>query len=55
VTARGVVDFVKRYQQCDFDDSTRSQFLADYRRIGGLLTQRIEREESSLYPLYQPT
>ncbi|MBD8526674.1 hemerythrin domain-containing protein [Pseudomarimonas arenosa] len=52
--ARGVVDFVKAYQQHPLDDDSRQAFLRDYRQIGGLLTQRIEREESSLYPLYQP-
>jgi hypothetical protein len=53
--ARGVVDFVKKYQRVNFDEPTRNAFLADYRAVGGLLTQRIEREESSLYPLYEPS
>ncbi|KRE92478.1 hypothetical protein ASG87_00750 [Frateuria sp. Soil773] len=52
--ARGVVDFVKRYQPVAFDDAQRAQFAEDYKAIGGLLSQRIEREESNLYPLYQP-
>jgi hypothetical protein len=52
--ARGVVDFVKKYQVARFDDALRQEFMADYRTVGGLLTQRIEREEASLYPLYAP-
>lgn len=51
---RGVVDFVKKYQVGNFDPATRAEFLADYQTVGGLLTQRIEREEGSLYPLYVP-
>lgn len=52
--ARGVVDFVKKYQISAFDQQMREEFLADYKTVGGLLVQRIEREESSLYPLYHP-
>lgn len=50
--ARGVVDFVKKYQVGNFDQETREAFMTDYQVVGGLLAQRIEREESSLYPLY---
>jgi Hemerythrin HHE cation binding domain len=53
--ARGVVDFVKKYQRNVFDDVARRSFLSDYAAVGGLLTQRVEREEQSLYPLYQPS
>ncbi len=52
--ARGVVDFVKKYQVPAFDDGLRQEFMADYRTVGGLLAQRIELEETSLYPLYLP-
>jgi hypothetical protein len=52
--ARGVVDFVKKYQLSAFDLQMRQEFLADYQTVYGLLAQRIEREESSLYPLYMP-
>jgi Hemerythrin HHE cation binding domain len=52
--ARGVVDFVKKYQVGTFDSAMRAEFLVDYQTVGGLLAQRIEREESSLYPLYMP-
>lgn len=52
--ARGVVDFVKKYQRAAFNDATRDAFLRDYAVVGGLLSQRIQREETNLYPLYQP-
>lgn len=53
--ARGVIDFVKKYQHGAFDERARKAFLEDYQGVGALLTQRIEREEGSLYPLYQPS
>lgn len=52
--ARGVVDFVKKYQVATFDQQMRQEFMADYQTVYGLLAQRIEREEGSLYPLYLP-
>lgn len=52
--ARGVVDFVKKYQHAAFNEATREAFLRDYAVVGGLLSQRIQREEANLYPLYQP-
>ena len=51
--ARGAVNFVKKYQISEFDSTDREQFTKDYQTVGSLLTQRIEREESGLYPLYQ--
>lgn len=53
--ARGVVDFVKKYQLSTFDQQAREEFSEDYKTVYGLLAQRIEREEASLYPLYMPT
>ncbi len=53
--ARGVVVFVKKYQSPGtFDATLQSEFAADYQSVGALFKQRINREESSLYPLYQP-
>jgi Hemerythrin HHE cation binding domain len=52
--ARGVVEFVKKYQVPQFDVQLRNEFMKDYATVGGLLAQRIEREEASLYPLYMP-
>jgi len=51
--ARGVIDFVKKYQRPLVNSAERGTFLIDYRNVGALLVQRIEREEGSLYPLYQ--
>ena len=51
--ARAVIEFVKRYQTARFDEPQRKQFTDEYAKVGGLLAQRIEREESNLYPLYQ--
>lgn len=51
--ARAVIEFVKRYQVARFDEATKRQFTDEYAKVGGLLAQRIEREESNLYPLYQ--
>jgi Hemerythrin HHE cation binding domain len=52
--ARGVIDFVKKYQGQHVEQLQQS-FLSDYRAVGGLLVQRIQREEGNLYPLYMPT
>jgi len=53
--ARGVIDFVKKYQAHGDAEALMHGFLADYRTVGGLLVQRIQREEGNLYPLYMPT
>lgn len=53
--ARGVIDFVKKYQTQHDPEHLLHGFLADYRAVGGLLVQRIQREEGNLYPLYMPT
>ncbi|HET6588009.1 MAG TPA: hemerythrin domain-containing protein [Oleiagrimonas sp.] len=51
--ARQVVDFIKKYQACDFASRTeREQFAKDYATVGGLLEQRLDSEENDLYPLY---
>jgi hypothetical protein len=53
--ARGVVTFVKKYQAPGtFDATLQAEFTQDYQSVGALLKQRLGREESSLYPLYQP-
>jgi len=52
--ARAVVEFVKKYQRLGVDQTMQVAFVMDYRAVGGLLVQRIEREEGNLYPLYQP-
>lgn len=53
--ARGAVAFIKKYQAPGaFENHLRLEFAKDYQAVGELLTQRIGREEASLYPLYQP-
>lgn len=53
--ARQVVDFVKKYQACDFSSRTeREQFAKDHATVGALLEQRLDSEENDLYPLYIP-
>ncbi len=51
--AKGVIDFVRKHQKSVNEFDARA-FQADYQAVGGLLMQRIQREESNLYPLYFP-
>lgn len=53
--ARGVVEFVKKYQSSGFTPDERRQFAVDYDAVGKLLEQRLDSEENNLYPLYQPS
>jgi len=52
--ARGVVDFVRRYQQQHVYAGNQVEFIREYEEVGQLLAMRIEREEGNLYPLYHP-
>lgn len=52
--ARGVVDFVRRYQQMRVTMTNANDFIREYEEVGKLLVMRIEREEGNLYPLYAP-
>jgi hypothetical protein len=51
--AKGVIEFVRKYQKPVNEFDARA-FQTDYQTVGGLLMQRIQREESNLYPLYFP-
>ncbi len=51
--ARQVIDFVKRYQSCDFNAAERARFTSDHAAVGRILEQRLDREENNLYPLYR--
>lgn len=53
--AHGVVEFVRKYQSSTFTPGERRQFATDYAAVGKLLEQRLDNEENSLYPLYQPS
>ena len=52
--ARSVIEFVKKYQQSTFNTADQKQFAADYAAVGKILEQRLDSEESNLYPLYRP-
>ena len=53
--AKGAVDFVKTFQLSPVNQYNRDEFLQAHAAVGALLARRIELEESSLYPLYQPS
>ena len=53
--ARGVIDFVKKYQSSRFTLEDRRQFAMDYEAVGKILEQRLDNEENNLYPLYMPS
>lgn len=49
-----VMRFINHYEEFGINQESRDTFLAQYDQIGAVLTERIEREENSLYPLYLP-
>jgi hypothetical protein len=51
--SRLILDFLRTYGAARLDDSYAEQFQVEFLAIGAALVQRIEREESTLYPLYQ--
>ncbi|MDR2220851.1 MAG: hemerythrin domain-containing protein [Methylobacillus sp.] len=52
--ARGVVEFVRRYQSTTVTTDNVDTFIEEYGAVGTLLAMRIEHEESNLYTLYHP-
>ncbi|MGH8539433.1 MAG: hemerythrin domain-containing protein [Stenotrophobium sp.] len=52
--ARGVVNFVRKYQMAGVTLSNHKNFGNEFQQVGALLAQRIEREERGLYILYTP-
>ena len=53
--AKVALGFLKKYEAIGVDEQLARHFAADFATIGSVLTQRIEREESVLYPLYMPS
>lgn len=54
--ARQVVEFTGKWLEADVSSPTaRDQFLADHTAVGKRLEQRLNNEETSLYPLYHAT
>ena len=52
--AKVVMTFLTRYETLGVDETLAATFSKDLDAIGGALAARIEREESTLYPLYFP-
>lgn len=52
---KAVMDFLSRYTTGSrWDDAVWQSFEQEIGSIGQVLTQRIQREENNLYPLYMP-
>lgn len=50
--SRQLMDFLRTYTAVSLDDSLAATFQIDLLGIGGILVQRIEREQATLFPLY---
>jgi len=48
-----IMDFLRTYSAARLDDSFADSFQIELLVIGSALVQRIEREQSTLFPLYQ--
>ncbi len=51
---RNVLKFLKKYQTIGVDRELAPAFGRDFAAIGKVLVERIQQEESTLYPLYMP-
>lgn len=51
--SRLIMDFLRTYSAARLDDSFAETFQIELLSIGAALVQRIEREESNLFPLYR--
>jgi hypothetical protein len=51
---RTVMNFLKKYDAIGVDKELAGAFKKDFDVIGAVLVQRVNREESTLYPLYLP-
>jgi hypothetical protein len=52
---RLIMDFLRTFSAARLDESYAERFQAELLAIGAALVQRIESEETNLYPLYRPT
>ena len=50
--AKTAMNFLKKYEAIGVDKDLAEVFSKDFATIGEVLTKRIKREESILYPLY---
>jgi len=53
VNSRQIMDFLRTYSAARLDDSFADSFQIELLVIGSALVHRIEREQASLFPLYQ--
>lgn len=51
---RSAMNFLKKYEAIGVDRELASAFIKDLDAVGAILVDRIQREESVLYPLYMP-
>jgi hypothetical protein len=51
--SRQIMDFLRTYSAVRLDDTFADTFQIELLVIGSALVQRIEREQSTLFPLYQ--
>lgn len=52
--AKVALNFLKKYETIGVDEQLASHFATDFATIGKVLVERIQKEESTLYPLYMP-
>jgi len=50
---RLIMDFLRTYSAARLDDSFAAEFQSELLAIGAALVERIDQEESTLYPLYR--
>jgi len=53
INSRQIMDFLRTYSSARLDDSFAETFQIELLVIGSALVQRIEREQTTLFPLYQ--
>ena len=51
---RSAMNFLRKYEAIGIDKDLATHFAKDLKTIGSILTQRIQKEEKVLYPLYMP-
>lgn len=51
---KAVLSFLGKYRQLEAQPNLAASFAGDLEAVGKVLVERIEREESTLYPLYLP-
>lgn len=52
--AKVALGFLRKYEAIGVDEDLADHFATDFATIGKVLVERIQKEESTLYPLYMP-